>query len=49
MSTDTQAPAANIQPTCLVKDIQFFASREFLKHKPSINKYRTRFEAAEIK
>ena len=49
MSTDTVAPTANIQPTCLVKDIQFFANRDFLKHKPSINKYRTRFEAAEIK
>ena len=49
MSTDTVAPATNIQPTCLVKDIQFFANRDFLKHKPSVNKYRTRFEAAEIK
>jgi SpoVK/Ycf46/Vps4 family AAA+-type ATPase len=49
MSTDTQAPAANIQPTCLVKDIQFFTRQDFLKHKASINKYRTRFEAGEIK
>lgn len=49
MSTDTAAPAANIQPTCLVKDIQFFIKRDFLKHKASINKYRTRFEAGEIK
>ena len=49
MSTETQAPAANIQSTCLVKDIQFFTKRDFLKHKASINKYRTRFEAGEIK
>ncbi|MGB4937814.1 MAG: AAA family ATPase [Ferruginibacter sp.] len=49
MSTDTPAPAANTQPACLVKDIQFFARQAFYKHKPSINKYRTRFEAGEIK
>ncbi len=49
MSTDTAAPAANTQPTCLVKDIQFFSKRDFLKHKASVNKYRTRFEAGEIK
>jgi SpoVK/Ycf46/Vps4 family AAA+-type ATPase len=49
MSTDTQTPAANMQPTCLVKDIQFFTKRDFLKHKASVNKYRTRFEAGEIK
>jgi len=49
MSTDTAAPAANIQSTCLVKDIQFFTKRDFLKHKATVNKYRTRFEAGEIK
>ena len=49
MSTETQAPAANTQPTCLVKDLQFFTKRDFLKHKASVNKYRTRFEAGEIK
>ncbi len=49
MSTDTAAPVANIQSTCLVKDIQFFTNRDFLKYKPSVNKYRTRFEAGEIK
>ena len=49
MSTETQAPAANIQSTCLVKDIQFFTNRDFLKHKASVNKYRTRFDAGEIK
>ncbi|MEO6540765.1 MAG: AAA family ATPase [Ferruginibacter sp.] len=49
MSTDTPIPAANIQPTCLVKDIQFFARGDIYTHKPSINKYRIRFEAGEIK
>jgi hypothetical protein len=49
MSTDTSAPAANTQPTYLVKDIQFYTRRDFVRHKSSINKYRTRFEAAEVK
>ncbi len=49
MSTDTAAPMANMQPACLVKDIQFYASRDFVRHKASVNKYRTRFETAEIK
>ena len=49
MSTDTASTAANIQPTCLVKDIQFHTRRDFVRHKASINKYRTRFEAGEIK
>ncbi len=49
MSTDAQAPAANIQPSFIVKDIQFFSRQDFLRHKASINKYRTRFEAGEIK
>ncbi|MEO6253994.1 MAG: AAA family ATPase [Ferruginibacter sp.] len=49
MSTDTPNPAANIQATCLVKDIQFFARSEYYTHKPSINKYRIRFEAGEVK
>jgi hypothetical protein len=47
MSTETQSPAANTQPTCLVKDIQFFANSVYYKHKASINKYRTRFEAGD--
>lgn len=49
MSTDTASTAANIQPTCLVKDIQFHTRRDFVRHKASVNKYRTRFEAGEIK
>ncbi|MEO7306519.1 MAG: AAA family ATPase [Ferruginibacter sp.] len=49
MSTETQSPAANIPSTCLVKDIQFFANSAFYKHKASINKYRVRFEAGEVK
>ena len=49
MSTDTAAPAANIQSTCFVKDIQFFTKQDFLRYKPSVNKYRSRFEAGEIK
>ncbi|MEP7237295.1 MAG: AAA family ATPase [Ferruginibacter sp.] len=48
MSIDTQTTAANTQPTCLVKDIQFFTKRDFLKHKSTVNKYRTRLEAGEI-
>jgi SpoVK/Ycf46/Vps4 family AAA+-type ATPase len=49
MSTDTATPVANTQSTFLVKDIQFFANRDFLRAKASINKYRTRFEVNEIK
>ena len=49
MSIDAPVPEPNVQPSCFVKDIQFFASGALFKHKPSINKYRTRFEAAELK
>ncbi len=51
MSADTQASVANAQTVCLVKDIQFFTNKAFYKYryKPSVNKYRTRFEAGEIK
>ncbi len=45
MSTNPPNPA----PVCVVKDIQFFVKQELLKHKPSVNKYRTRFDQAETK
>ncbi|HEX2845991.1 MAG TPA: AAA family ATPase [Chitinophagaceae bacterium] len=45
MSTNPPNPA----PVCAVKDIQFFVKPDLLKHKPSVNKYRTRFDQAETK
>lgn len=42
------ADTTNTQPTCLVKDIQFFAKPAFLNHKPSLYKYRSRFEEEEV-
>ncbi len=37
------------EPACIIKDIQFFVDPKFVKHKSSVNKYRTRFEEGETK
>ena len=48
MDTDTNNTAAQTLPSCMVKDIQFFANPALRKHAPSVNKYRVRFEESEI-
>ncbi len=49
MSNEAVSNTANQQPACIIKDIQFFVDPKFLKHKASVNKYRTRFEEGETK
>ncbi|MGN6293289.1 MAG: AAA family ATPase [Chitinophagaceae bacterium] len=48
MAIDTSNTTLNVQPPCMVKDIQFFSTPALLKHSPSITKYRTRFEESEV-
>ncbi|MFT3827069.1 MAG: AAA family ATPase [Chitinophagaceae bacterium] len=48
MSTDLKDTTVGVQTTCLVKNICFFAKQAYLNHKPSVTKYRTRFEEAEV-
>lgn len=48
MAADSKDTATTIQPSCIVKGLQFFARRDLLNHLSSVNKYRTRFEEDEI-